>query len=102
MKRILLIFTFFPFCFLSFSQNIDTLAGTGAAGYSGDGGPANLAKIDQPRGIDCDAIGNVYFGDLTNNIIRKVNSPGSISTIIGEDFYGYSNGGGPANAAPIS
>ena len=52
---------------------ISTIAGTGANGYSGDGGPATLAKFDGPEGVALDAAGNIYISD-ENNVIRKINA----------------------------
>ncbi len=64
---------------------ITTIAGTGSAGYSGDGGPATAADIENPSGINLDSNGNVYFGDFTAyNVVRKVTvSTGIISTVAG-------------------
>ena len=58
--RIVLIFLNL-FVFLAKAQNIYTYAGTGASGYSGDGGLANLAQIDRPTGIVVDVSGNVFL-----------------------------------------
>jgi gliding motility-associated-like protein len=77
---------------------ISTIAGTGAFGTSGDGGPAILAEII-PRGIAVDNSGNVYIAD-NNFSIRKINSLGIISTIAGVDrIHGYAGDGGPAITA---
>ncbi len=63
---------------------ITTIAGNGTSGYSGDGGPAIDAKISRPYGLCSDNTGNVYFADLNNNVVRKVNVlTGVISTIAG-------------------
>ena len=64
---------------------ISTIAVTGTAGYSGDGGQATSAAIKYPRGIDLDNVGNVYFGDYgAFNVVRKVTvSTGIISTLAG-------------------
>ena len=61
---------------------ISTLAGTGVAGYSGDGGPAALAQLNLPYGLAADAAGNVYIADLGNNRIRRVWPDGVITTLI--------------------
>src|ERR1019366_3221187 len=53
------------------SGNISTIAGTGIAGFSGDGGPATAAEINQPVDITIDQSGNLYFSDFINNRIRK-------------------------------
>ncbi len=64
---------------------ITTIAGTGTAGYSGDGGAATSALINNPTGINLDGAGNIYFGDFNgNNVIRKIDvSNGVISTVAG-------------------
>ncbi len=80
---------------------ISTVAGTGTAGYSGDGGPATAALLNQPSSIGIDELGNLYIGDVVNNVIRKVNTSGIITTIAGTGVAGYSGDGGPATAAKI-
>ena len=77
---------------------ITTIAGTGIAGYSGDGGPATAAKL-HPTGVSADASGNIYIADAFNNVIRKINTAGIITTIAGTGATGYSGDGGPASAA---
>jgi uncharacterized protein (TIGR03437 family) len=60
-----------------------TIAGTGLPGYSGDGGPAKQAALNNPRGLRVDAAGNVYFADSGNGRIRKIGLDGSIITVAG-------------------
>ncbi len=63
---------------------ITTIAGTGATGYTGDGGQATAANIHSPLGINLDTSGNVFFGDTNYNVIRKITvSTGIISTVAG-------------------
>jgi RHS repeat-associated protein len=81
---------------------INTVAGTGVYGYSGDGGPATLAKISNAYGVALDAQGNFYFGDHGNSRIRKVDTNGIITTIAGNGTSGYSGDGGPAIQAQVS
>lgn len=81
---------------------ITTLAGTGAAGYSGDGASAVLAKLNSPQALAVDGDGNIYFVDGSNNVIRKVNSSGIITTYVGTGASGYSGDGGPAIQATIA
>ena len=69
---------------------ISTIAGTGMAGYSGDGGAATAAELYIPIGVAIDGSGNVYIADASNNRIRKVNSSGVISTIAGTGTLGSS------------
>jgi hypothetical protein len=75
---------------------INTIAGTGVAGFSGDGGPAALAKIHHPTGIVVDGAGNVYFSDYHNYRIRKIDLSGIITTVAGSGTPGFSGDGGPA------
>ena len=72
------------------SGTISTFAGTGISGFSGDGGPATSALISFPYGITTDAAGNIYFSDLGNSRIRKINTLGIISTIAGTGVPGFS------------
>ena len=80
---------------------ISTIAGNGTAGYSGDGGLATAAKLNQPWGISFDTQGNLYIADYNNNAIRKINTSGIISTICGNGTGGYTGNGGIATAATL-
>jgi uncharacterized protein (TIGR03437 family) len=68
---------------VSTSGNIVTIAGTGKEGYSGDGGVATSAMLDNPHGVGVDAAGNVYVVDTLNYRIRKVDTSGVITTVAG-------------------
>jgi len=92
----------FPFNLQSQNQIITTIAGTGVAGYSGDGGAATSAKLNQPTKPAVDAAGNTYVVDNANNVIRKINSSGIITTIVGTGVAGYSGDGGLATNARIN
>ncbi|MHB8400419.1 MAG: NHL domain-containing protein [Bacteroidia bacterium] len=81
---------------------INTIAGTGVGGYSGDGGQATAAKFNGPDGVTFDTKGNLYIADYSNNRIRVVNTAGIITTIVGTGVAGYSGDGGPATAAEIN
>jgi trimeric autotransporter adhesin len=63
--------------------NIETVAGTGAAGFSGDGGPATSATLNAPTAVLADGNGNLYISDMSNGRIRLVTPDGSIQTIAG-------------------
>jgi hypothetical protein len=94
--------------------NIDTVAGSGtaivnaqsnSAGYSGDGGPANQAHLDDPSGVWLDPVGDLYIADSMNEVIRKVNAQtGFISTIAGSTVTigAYSGDGGPSTSAQFN
>lgn len=81
---------------------ISTVAGTGVAGYSGDGGAATSAMLNLPYGIAVDNTGNIFISDNGNNVIRKVNSAGVISTYAGTGVAGYSGDTGPATSATLN
>jgi uncharacterized protein (TIGR03437 family) len=78
------------------------LAGTGAGGYSGDGGPATAAGLSAPHGLAIDRSGNLYIADTSNSRIRKVSSDGIITTVVGTGTAGYSGDGGPAVSAQLN
>lgn len=81
---------------------ITTLAGTGTAGYSGDGGPATGAALNKPTGIALDSAGNILIADSENQRIRLVTTSGVITSIAGTGATGYSGDGGPAVSAALS
>ena len=80
---------------------ISTVAGTGTAGFSGDGGAATAAQLSNPQDVALDAAGNLYIADVNNNRIRKVNSAGVISTVAGTGTAGFSGDGGAATSAQL-
>lgn len=59
---------------------IQTIAGDGTAGNSGDGGPATRARLDGPWGLAVDSTGNLYIADTAQDVIRKVSTTGVITT----------------------
>ena len=73
---------------------IETIAGNGNQGYSGDGGPATEAMIYLPSNMAMDTSGNLYFADYYR--IRKVDTNGIITTVAGNGDYDYGGDGGPA------
>ncbi|OQP39807.1 hypothetical protein A4H97_16425 [Niastella yeongjuensis] len=80
---------------------ISTVAGNGTAGYSGDGGLATAAALNQPVSVTVDRWGNLYLGEY-ENVVRKVDAAtGIITTVAGTGIYGYSGDGGPATAARL-
>lgn len=81
---------------------INTIAGTGDAGYNGDGIQACEAILNYPAGVVVDSIGNVYFNDFKNERIRKICTDGIISTYVGTGICGYSGDFGAADKAQIN
>jgi DNA-binding beta-propeller fold protein YncE len=89
---------------------IETICGTGIAGYTGDGGPASLATLRSPVGqaappagrIDIDSAGRIYIADTGNHVIRRIDTDGAIRTVAGTGQPGYSGDGGPATEAQLN
>lgn len=81
---------------------IETFAGTGVAGFSGDGGPATAAQINDPFGVVRGPDGALWFCEYTGQRIRKVARDGTISTVAGNGERGYSGDGGPALQASFN
>ena len=81
---------------------IETFAGTGVAGFAGDGGPAGEAALNEPLGMSVDAAGNVYVADTKNHRIRRITPDGTIDTLAGTGVAGYAGDGGPAAAARLN
>jgi uncharacterized protein (TIGR03437 family) len=77
------------------------VAGTGTAGYSGDGGPATSAKLSGPIATAVDAAGNLYIAEYDGQRIRKVSPNGTITTFAGTGRGGFSGDGGQATSATI-
>ncbi len=78
---------------------INTIAGNGTYGFSGDGGPAINAAFEDPAGICGDTSGNIFVADEFNNKIREITKNGNITTVAGCGVRGYSGDGGPAMLA---
>jgi hypothetical protein len=79
---------------------ITTFAGTGAGGFSGDGGPATSAQV-RPTGVGADSQGNIYIADFYGFRVRKVSPGGMITTFAGTGGGGFSGDGGPATSARL-
>jgi uncharacterized protein (TIGR03437 family) len=80
---------------------LTTVVGSGTNGFSGDGGPARDAAIGQRTSMVLGPDGTIYFTDIHNNRIRRVDPYGVISTIAGSGASGYSGDGGPPTAAAL-
>jgi uncharacterized repeat protein (TIGR02543 family) len=82
---------------------IETFAGTGAAGFTGDGGLATAAELNTPIGVAVDAAGNVYITDNFNHRVRMVAAAtGIMTTVAGTGINTYGGDGGPAIAADLN
>src|SRR6266699_6326112 len=85
------------------SKKISVLAGTGAKGYSGDGGPAISAQLNTPHELRFDSKGNIYIAERDNHTIRFIDMKSkTISTAAGTGVRGFSGDGGPANKAQLA
>jgi hypothetical protein len=100
--KLIIIFLIFRPQFI-IGQNITTVAGTGTAGYNGDGIPATTAQFNGVQGLALDGAGNIYAADIAGNRIRKITiSTGIITTIAGTGTGGYNGDGILATAAQIN
>jgi uncharacterized protein (TIGR03437 family) len=86
----------------SWAQTITTMAGNGAAAFSGDNGQAILASLNSPRGVAVDSQGNIYVADTLNHRIRRVGVSGTITTAAGNGTAGFSGDGGQATNAQLN
>ncbi len=81
---------------------IQTIAGNGTFGFSGDGGPATGAQLAEPKGVYVDSLGNLFIADTYNSRIREVDATtGVIQTVAGNGAFGFSGDGGPATSAEL-
>lgn len=84
------------------SGRVSTVAGSGVKGYAGDGGPATKAQLNEPYEIRFDTAGNMFFVEMRNHIVRRVdNKTGRISTVAGTGWLGFSGDNGPATKAQL-
>ena len=81
---------------------ITRVAGTGSAGFSGDGGPATAARLNQPVGVSPTSDGGFLVADSLNGRVRKVSAGGTISTMAGSGTPGFAGDGGPATVAQLN
>jgi sugar lactone lactonase YvrE len=81
---------------------IETVAGTGKPGFSGDGGPALRAELNNPYGLVVGPEGALFVCDMGNHRIRKIDKSGIITTVAGSGGKGWSGDGGPATAAALN
>src|SRR5687767_14861279 len=93
------------FCALAATLSADeihTIVGIGTKGFSGDGGPAAQARINNPFGIARGPDGALYVCDMDNHRLRRIASNGTISTVAGTGERGWSGDGGPALQAKLN
>ncbi len=86
------------------TKNISTIAGNHTSGFSGDGSAATAAELNIPTSVALDASGNIYIADYANDIIRKIDNSGIITTVAGNHSLGpgYSGDGAAATAAQLN
>ena len=87
---------------IDLAGNISTVAGNGTTVFSGDGGPATAAGIDDASAVAVDRHGNIYLTDYYSFRIRKIDSAGIINTVAGDSLAGYSGDCGPATDAELN
>lgn len=81
--------------------SLTLVAGTGCVGFSGDGGPAGRAQLNEPRGLALDPTGSLYIADAANHCVRQVTPEGMITTVAGTGTPGFSGDGGRASMARL-
>ena len=81
---------------------ITTFAGTGTAGFLGDGGVATSARLNAPESVSISASGELYIADAGNNRIRRVSTGGTITTVAGTGTAGSAGDGGLPTAAQLN
>src|ERR1700683_2340973 len=101
MRRLL--FLFLPLILSAAPKTVSTLAGTGAAGFSGDGGPGVEGQINNPYGLVIGPDGALYFCEIGNHRVRRLDlKTHLLSTVAGSGTKGYSGDGGPATSALLN
>jgi hypothetical protein len=81
---------------------VETIAGTGVAGFSGDGGPAVQCRLNNPYGLTIGPGGALFICDMGNDRIRRIDTNGLIMTVAGSGEKGWRGDGGPALAAALN
>jgi len=83
-------------------RRVTTVAGTGEKGYSGDGGPATRAQLNEPYEVRFDAAGDFFFVEMVGAVVRKVSAKDhTIVTVAGTGRAGFGGDGGPATKADL-
>jgi hypothetical protein len=91
-----------PVISVSGGNTIKTIAGNGAAFFSGDNGPATSAALSKPTTLAADAAGKIYIADANNHRVRLVDTSGNITTFAGNGVQGFLGDGGPATSASLN
>jgi hypothetical protein len=107
MGRLFLILLILPL--IAKGQIVCTIYGTGVAGYNGNNGPANAAQLDHPARVKFDQYGNMYIAEEYSNVVRKISTTNTITTVVGTGYGSgtggtsgdYSGDNGPATAARL-
>lgn len=86
---------------IAVAPQITTVAGTGVAGFSGDGESAKEAQFDNPYDLAFDGVRNLYITDVSNQRVRRIDISGIIITVAGSGPPGFSGDGGPATQAEL-
>jgi sugar lactone lactonase YvrE len=86
---------------VSTTGTLSVVAGTGTCGFSGDGGPATAAQLNDPNGLALDSAGNLYVADSNNQRIRRIDRNGIITTVAGTGTAGFSGDGGLGTRARL-
>lgn len=81
---------------------VTTVAGTGAAGWSGDGGPATAAALDAPTGVSVTVDGSLLIADMGNHVVRRIAPTGTITTLMGTGMAGDDGDGGVPTASRLT
>ncbi len=90
------------FAALASGQTIANFAGNGTPGYQGDNGPAVQAQVGTVTGLAADAAGNIYLADQSNDVVRRVDTNGIITTFAGVGAPGFGGDTGPATLAKLN
>src|SRR5262245_11919695 len=99
----LLIALLIPIILSAASKTVVTLAGTGVAGFSGDGGPGVEGQVNNPYGLVTGPDGALYFCEIGNHRVRRLDlKTHKLSTVAGTGTRGYAGDGGPALAASLN